>query len=72
MENRQSAEELESDLASHGPGLEALQAEMAFSPNLTPAINKVKPAVNLLPNPPQPTARSLTRPVARLQCRLTV
>nr|XP_034978544.1 laminin subunit beta-3 isoform X1 [Zootoca vivipara]XP_034978545.1 laminin subunit beta-3 isoform X1 [Zootoca vivipara]XP_034978546.1 laminin subunit beta-3 isoform X1 [Zootoca vivipara] len=40
-ENRQSAEVLESDLASHGSGLEALQDEMAFSPNLTPAINKI-------------------------------
>ncbi|XP_062999151.1 laminin subunit beta-3 [Elgaria multicarinata webbii] len=41
LENRKSAEELESDLTDHGSGLEALQGEMAFSPNLTPAINKI-------------------------------
>ncbi|XP_061488032.1 laminin subunit beta-3 [Rhineura floridana] len=41
MENRESAEELEGDLAGHGSGLEALQGEMAFSPNLTPVINKI-------------------------------
>ncbi|KAJ6657932.1 hypothetical protein lerEdw1_001722 [Lerista edwardsae] len=39
--SRRSAEELKGDLADHGSGLEALQNEMAFSPNLTPAINKI-------------------------------
>uniref|UniRef100_A0A803SQN4 Laminin subunit beta 3 n=1 Tax=Anolis carolinensis TaxID=28377 RepID=A0A803SQN4_ANOCA len=41
VENRQSAEKLESHFTSLGSGLEALQNEMAFSPNLTPVINKI-------------------------------
>lgn len=40
--SRRSTEELKDDLADHGSTLEALQNEMAFAPNLTPAINKVK------------------------------
>ncbi|XP_060628816.2 laminin subunit beta-3 isoform X2 [Anolis sagrei] len=41
LENRQSAEKLESRLTGLGSELEALQNEMAFSPNLTPVINKI-------------------------------
>lgn len=41
MEKRRVAEELESGLTE--PGLEALQGEMAHSPDLTAVINKVKP-----------------------------
>lgn len=42
MQNREKTEELETSLTDHGSGLEALQGELAFSPNLTPVINKVK------------------------------
>lgn len=42
MRNREKTEELKSSLTGPGSGLEALQGELAFSPNLTPVINKVK------------------------------
>lgn len=41
-ESRMRAEELKSSLTDRSSGLKALQDEMAFSPNLTPVINKVK------------------------------
>ncbi|XP_042320219.1 laminin subunit beta-3-like [Sceloporus undulatus] len=40
-EKRRIAEELESHFTGHRSGLEALQNEMAYSPNLTPVINKI-------------------------------
>ncbi|KAH0618918.1 hypothetical protein JD844_018460 [Phrynosoma platyrhinos] len=40
-ENRRIAEGLEGHFTGHRSGLEALQNEMAFSPNLTPVINKI-------------------------------
>ncbi|XP_066480764.1 laminin subunit beta-3 [Tiliqua scincoides] len=39
--NRRSVEALQGDVTDHGSALEELQNEMAFSPNLTPAINKI-------------------------------
>ncbi|XP_060087236.1 laminin subunit beta-3 [Heteronotia binoei] len=41
MQNREKTEELESSLTDHGSELEVLQGELAFSPNLTPVINKM-------------------------------
>ncbi|XP_053102816.1 laminin subunit beta-3 isoform X2 [Hemicordylus capensis] len=41
MGNRRNAEELEGNLQDHSSGLETLQGEIASSPNLTPAINKI-------------------------------
>ncbi|XP_007441788.2 laminin subunit beta-3-like, partial [Python bivittatus] len=41
LENRRSAEELESSLIDHDSGLEVLQNKMAVTPNLTPVINKI-------------------------------
>ncbi|KAJ7331751.1 hypothetical protein JRQ81_013931, partial [Phrynocephalus forsythii] len=41
MGKRKLAEELEKGLTEQGPGLEALQGEMAHSPDLTPILNKI-------------------------------
>ncbi|XP_054836950.1 laminin subunit beta-3 [Eublepharis macularius] len=48
MKNRENTEELVNSLADRGSGgLEALQGELAFSPNLTPVINKICSGIRL-------------------------